>query len=289
MTAGDAFARAVRDLRDVSPSARLDAGRLLEFVLGRDAAWLLAHGDAALSEREAARYADAVARRARGVPVAYIIGSVGFYGRSFAVTPDVLVPRPESELLIDLVLEHLRRGNRAAAAPRVLDVGTGSGALAITLALELPEATVSAVDISLPSLAVARANAATLGVAERVAFFAGDLSDAVPPGTRYDAIVANLPYVPTPALAPAPDPTAFEPRLALDGGPDGLDVYRRFLAHAPGRLAARGLLLMEAAPGTTRPLERLASSAFPAAAAVGVRADLSGRERVVSVANNNTP
>ncbi len=283
MTAAEALARATERLRPVSPSARLDAGRLLQDVLGRDAAWLLAHADHELAPADVERYEAATARRTRGEPVAYVTGRAGFYGRSFSVTPDVLVPRPESELLVELALARLRVRRAGAPAARILDVGTGSGALAVALALELPQACVTAVDVSRAALGVAAANARALGVADRIAFAQSDLTAALPADLRFDAIVANLPYVPSGALAAAPDPTAFEPRLALDGGPDGLALYRRLLARAPVLLAPDGVLLMEAAPGTAAPLAALAREAFGGAARVGVHPDLAGLERAVSV------
>ncbi len=221
--------------------------------------------------------------------MAYVIGSAGFYGRSFSVTPDVLVPRPESELLIDIVLARFRDRPVLFPPARILDVGTGSGALALTLALELPTADIAAVDVSREALDVARRNAHDLGLGDRVVFAASDLLGDLAPDTRYDAIVANLPYVPTGSLELAPDPTAFEPRLALDGGPDGLALYVRLLADVPDRLAADGLLAMEAAPGTIAPLATLAVETFGDRARVCVRADLAGLERAVVVELGGSP
>jgi release factor glutamine methyltransferase len=291
MTAAEALSRARASLRERSASARLDATRLLADVLGRDAAWLHAHGEHELSPEEGARFEAAIARRERGEPVAYITGRAGFYGREFAVTPAVLVPRPESELLVELVLAALRAPSRESSETRILDVGTGSGALAIALALELPAARVSAVDISGGALEVAARNARAHGVEARVAFVPSDLSDGLPPGPRFDAIVANLPYVPSAELAAAPDPTAFEPRLALDGGADGLALYRRLLAHAPELLAPGGILVMEAAPPTAGPLAALARAAFTGTAAVRIVPDLAGLERaiVAQLGGSRTP
>jgi len=281
VTAGEALARANGALRGASPSARLDATRLLAGVLGRDAAWILAHGDRELSPEEASRFEAMTARRARGEPIAYITGRAGFYGRDFAVTPAVLVPRPESELLVELALAALRAPGGAGPEPRILDVGTGSGALAIALALERPDARVSALDVSSAALEVAARNARDHRVEGRIAFLRSDLDAALPPGSRFDAIVANLPYVPSEALAPAPDPTAFEPRLALDGGPDGLALYRRLLTRAPGLLAPGGILVMEAAPPTAAPLAALARAAFAEGAEVRIVPDLAGLERAI--------
>lgn len=283
MTVAEALARAGERLRACSPSARLDAVRLLEPIVARDAAWLFAHGEQRLDPAEAARFESALERRAAGEPVAYITGRAGFYGRTFAVTPDALVPRPESELLVEVALARLRSFAGPATHPAILDVGTGSGALAITLALELPAASVVAVDVSVAALELAERNARALGAAPRIEFVASDLLGGLARGARFDAIVANLPYVPTGALAPAPDPTSFEPRLALDGGPDGLALYRRLIAEVGEHLAPAGSLIMEAAPPTAAPLAALAAAAFGAEARVRVVADLAGLERAIVV------
>ncbi len=279
-TVGRALGDATRRLARRDPGeARYDATLLLAHVLGRDAAWLLAHDDAPLSNDERARFDAALGRRERGEPVPYIVGTAGFYGRSFAVDARVLVPRPETELAIDIVLAHARRSH---ATPRICDVGTGSGAIALTLALELPDAEVTAIDVSEPALAVARGNAGGFGIAGRVRFVCGDGLRALGRVERFTCVVANLPYVRTKDLATAPDPTTFEPRLALDGGPDGLDVYRTLLLAAPAALAAGGLLVMEAGSDTVPPLAALARRAFPDADIATVR-DLAGIERFVVV------
>ncbi len=279
-TLGDALGDATRRLavRD-RDAARYDATLLLAHVLGREPAWLLAHDDVTLSQNERERIDAALARRERGEPVPYIIGTAGFYGRTFAVDARVLVPRPETELAIDIVLAHARE---SSASPRICDVGTGSGAIALTLALELSDAHVTAVDISEPALAVARGNAAVFGIAHRVRFVRGDGLLALDRGERFTCIVANLPYVRTADLAPAPDPTAFEPRLALDGGADGLDAYRALLLAAPDVLAPGGQLVMEAGPDTVPPLADLARLAFPNAS-VTIARDLAAIERFVVV------
>lgn len=279
MTVGDAIARGRERLLAFGDDGRFDALRLLEEMLEREAAWLLGHRDDALDAATLARYDAALARRVAGEPVAYIIGRVGFYGRTFRVTPAVLVPRPETEQLVALALEFLSTRSRAST---VCDVGTGSGVLAITLACESPKAEVTAIDISPSALKVARGNARALGVAERVRFHCGDLLEDARARSMYDLIVANLPYVRTADLRVAPDSTAHEPKLALDGGADGLDAYRRFLARAGAALAATGLLLMEAGPETAEPLARLAAQSFGCAEIV-VHRDYSHHERVVEV------
>lgn len=199
--------------------ARLDAELLLAHVSGRSRAQLIADPRAGLSSAETRRYAEFVRRRLRREPVAYILGTKGFRRIELAVNRRVLVPRPETELLVEVALERRPR--------RVLDVGTGSGAIALAVAAELPEAEVVATDTSPGALAVARANAERLGLAGRVRFEAG----TVPEGERFDLVLANLPYVAERDWAELePEVTRWEPREALLAGEDGLDAYRALLA-----------------------------------------------------------
>jgi release factor glutamine methyltransferase len=211
------------------------------------------------------------------MPQPYATGWKGFYRREFAVNAHVLVPRPETEHLIEDALEFMR----TPARRRVLDVGTGSGAIACTIASEVSDAIVTASDVSLPALIVAARNAARLGVAERCAFA---LADIAPEGQDgYDVIVANLPYIPSADVPQKPDPVGFEPRLATDGGADGLEAYRKLLARAPNLVRAGALVLMEAAPPTMAGLLELAQAAFPGAA-VTVHRDYAQLERYVRIA-----
>lgn len=214
---------------------------------------------------------------AAGMPQAYLEGSKGFYRREFSVNEHVLVPRPETEHLVEDALEFMRETQRR----RVLDVGTGSGAIACTIACEIPDAIVTASDVSAHALEVAVQNAARLRAASRCTFV---LADIAPRGAgRYDVIVANLPYIPTADVPRKPDPVGFEPRQATDGGPDGLEQYRKLLAAAPGLVDGGGLLLMEAAPPTMPGLLALTEAAFPRAA-ITVHRDYAGLERYVRVA-----
>jgi release factor glutamine methyltransferase len=261
--------------------ARRDAGLLLQFVWKRERAWLFAHPEEVLSAEVAARFDEAVARRARGEPVHYVTGEAWFYGRRFFVSPAVLVPRPETEQLVEAALEYLDGRSRPSSL-RVCDVGTGSGILAITLACERPALELTALDRSDEALAVARRNADALGVAARIRFCASDLFEAVAPAERFDCVVANLPYVRSGALHPAPDPTSFEPRLALDGGPDGLAVYRRLLGMLAERLEPGAGVFLEAAPDTAGPLAALAGERFPQRSCSLLR-DYAGLERIVAL------
>ena len=256
----------------------LDADVLLAHVLDLPRAALLAHPDAPLSPEHAAQFAALVQRRAGGTPVAYLTGRHPFYDREFLVTPDVLIPRPETEHLIEAALAWAR----GRGPLRIADVGTGSGAIAVTLAAHLPQARVHAIDRSAAALAVAQQNAGRAGVAERVTFHQGDLLDPLlAAGQTLDLIAANLPYIPTAELA-ALDVARHEPALALDGGPDGLDAIRRLLAQAPRALAPGGLMLLEIGAGQGRRAAPLAAERFPGAA-IAVLSDYAGHDRVLRV------
>jgi release factor glutamine methyltransferase len=254
-----------------------EAELLLAHVLGVDRAWLIAHDGQEIPEEQIATFAKLVDRRRTGEPLAYLLGSRGFYGREFCVDRRVLIPRPETEHLVEEALAHLR----TVEAPRALDVGTGSGAIACTLAAELADAHVDATEISSDALIVARRNADRLGVKKRVRFYKGDLVAPVS-GRRYHAIVANLPYVPSAEIAPDPNPVSFEPSLALNGGPDGLDLYRRLFPTLPAMLEPGGIVLVEAAPPTIEQLKRIAREAFERAE-ISIRKDYAGLERYVEV------
>ncbi|GAC1443407.1 MAG: peptide chain release factor N(5)-glutamine methyltransferase [Vulcanimicrobiaceae bacterium] len=284
MTVHDALVRGRACLSAFEDEGRFDALRLFEEIAGRNAAWILAHRDDDVPGDVIARYDVAIATRATGVPVAYVLGSVGFYGRTFGVTRDVLVPRPETEAVVECALAAARE--RDDACIRICDVGTGSGILAVTLACELARVRVTAIDLSEAALGVARENARRHGVAGRVRFVCGDVLSPLDPrddDDRFDCIVANLPYVRRGDLAARPDPTAFEPVLALDGGPDGLDAYRALLARAPAHLRSGGTLVMEAGPDTVPGLAALAEAAFAAPADIVVHRDLALHERIVVV------
>lgn len=215
-----------------------EARLLLGHALGKATAWLEAHRDECLADEPAARYAALVARRAAGEPVAYLIGRREFYGRDFAVTPDVLIPRPETELLVDIAIAKVGAGGTA----NILDLGSGSGCIAVTLALELPQTRVTAVDVAPAALAVARGNAARLGA--RVDFLQSDwfaaLADA-----RFDFIVANPPYVAAGDPHLAQGDLRFEPVGALTDHADGLAAIRCIVAAAPRWLASGGWLFCE--------------------------------------------
>jgi release factor glutamine methyltransferase len=218
---------------------KLDAQLLLSHLLAQPRTWLLTHDDAALDASQLARWQTLVAQRADTVPLAYLTGWHEFHGLRLQVSPAVLDPRPDTETLVDWALECLSACG--CAAPRVLDLGTGSGAVALALQHGCPAAAVTAVDLSADALAVARANGQRLGLA--VDWRQGSWFDPLPPGERFDLIASNPPYI---AEGDAHLPALrHEPALALTSGVDGLDAIRHLVAHAPDHLAPGGWLLLE--------------------------------------------
>jgi release factor glutamine methyltransferase len=239
---------------------------------------MLAHRERVLDPAVAERFTALVEARAQGAPLAYVTGEAGFYGRMFNVDARVLVPRPETELAVEWAVRHLGAIGRADG--RAADVGTGSGAIAVTLACELPALNVFASDVSQDALAVARRNAAKNQVFQHVTFLHGDLAEPLLPYGPFDCVVANLPYVPTAECAPAPDPVSFEPLLARDGGADGLALYRRFVPDLARLVAPRGIAVLEGAPYNARALEALVRAAMPDAGVETVQ-DYAGLDRLV--------
>ncbi len=278
MTIGEALRDAAVRLEPVGGTGRLDAVFLLAHAGGVSRAEMIAHRERQLGPEIVQRFEELVELRERGAPLAYVTGEAGFYGRMFGVDARVLVPRPETELAVEWVVRHLRaigRENGSAA-----DVGTGSGALAVTLAAELPGLGVYASDVSQDALVVARRNAARNEVFQRVTFLHGDLAAPLLPYAPFDGVVANLPYVPGAECVAAPDPVSFEPLLARDGGSDGLAVYRRFVPDLPALVGPRGIAVLEAAPANVRALEALVRGALPEAGVETIQ-DYAGLERLV--------
>ncbi len=226
-------------------SARLDAEVLLAHTLNADRAWLIAHGDDVLTAEKAQIFNDLVARRVQCEPIAYLTGRKEFYGREFIVTSDVLIPRPETEVLIDIVKQLVAP---EAGAKRLLDIGTGSGCIGITCKLELPELGVTLSDISPQALAIARKNAAKLGT-KPIRYIQSDLLSHwlhhSNPKT-FDIIVANLPYVDR--TWPTSPELRHEPELALYADEQGLKLIKTLISQAPNLLAPGGSLLIEADP-----------------------------------------
>ena len=249
----DALAGAIERLTaaDVG-SPRLNTETLLMFTLSCDRAYLYAHPERELTADEEARYSGALAQRARGVPAQYVTGHQEFWGLDFIVSPAVLIPRPETEHVVETVLELVAERNAAPASRetlRIVDVGTGSGCIALALASELPHAEIAASDISPDALEIARANAARLRFASRVSFRESDLLDGFPEAKKEDAfdfVVSNPPYVGDgEADKVQRQVREFEPRVAVFAGQDGLDIYRRLIPQARRVLNPGGWLVME--------------------------------------------
>jgi release factor glutamine methyltransferase len=299
-TVGELLPGAVERLRSAgSESARLDAEVLLASAIGTGRTTLLAHPEAAVGTGALERFEEGLARRSRGEPVAYIRGIKEFFGLAFAADGRALIPRPETERLVEAGLSAVMArltatGRVRGAAPvRVVDVGTGGGAIIISLAVELRRRKVdlandvmlAATDASSDALDLARENAVGHAVGDVIRFDEADLLPATLPDdeTPFDVVVANLPYVRSDAIASLPIAASFEPAAALDGGPDGLDVIRRLLARLPEVLAETGVALLEIGADQ--------GSAAPAAVAdaldgwtASIENDLAGLPRVLRVA-----
>jgi len=235
---------AVAELRAAqAESPRLAAEVLLAHILGWERVRILAHGLDPLDSEPWGRFQVLVSRGAAGEPLHYLTGEREFFGLSFLVTPDVLIPRPETEHLVERVIEFARP---RAGAMRFVDVGTGSGCIAVSVAHALPGARGWAIDISRSALAVARGNACRLGVEPRLDFLCCDLLSCFPPEPRFDFILSNPPYIPSSDMPGLPRMVReHEPAQALDGGELGLELYRRLIPQAVGLLAAGGFLLLE--------------------------------------------
>ena len=258
-------------------SARLDAELLATRAFRRSRVELYTHFDQPLDEPELAAYRGLVERRLRDEPVAYILGHKEFWSLDLSVSPEVLVPRPDTETLVEQALEFLRSLPADAKPRRVADVGTGSGAIALALKKDRPEDDVFAVDVSPAALAVARGNGDRLGLA--VTWLLGDLAEPLAGLGPWDLIASNPPYIANGDLNGLPPEVRREPRLALDGGEDGLHLVRRLARQAIELLAPGGGLAVEIGAGqATRTREILGESGY---ARVGVRQDLAGIERVV--------
>ncbi len=279
------LARGMLALAKRSPTPRADAQILLAHALGRNREWLISHGESFLSHAQTNNYLDLCEKRAGGMPVSYITGFAGFYGREFMVNEHVLIPRPETEHLVEDAIGHLKAKIDPHAPMKqiftVFEAGVGSGAIACSIAAEVPGAIVEGTDLSAQAIKVAQHNAHRLNVHARCKFH---YADVIKPENQksYDLVVANLPYIPSAQLPEKPDAVGFEPRMALDGGPDGLNLYRKLLAVAGMLMRPGALLLMEAAPPTIQALQALTEAAIPGAQ-IEVRRDYAGQERYIYV------
>ena len=274
-----ALEAATAQLMGHSGTPRLDAQLILAHLLNQRREQLIAHDEMPLSIDQIAAYAKLIALRASGMPIAYILGRRTFFDRELVVNSHVLIPRPETELIVECALAWIQAHDRQSDPTlRIVDVGTGSGAIAIALAGRLPSARILATDISVAALQVAQLNGRDL---PNVRYMQCDLLSGI--GGQFDVICANLPYIATAELNVL-EVAKFEPAVALDGGSDGLALIRRLLEQAPSHMAKPGLLLLEIGADQGEAARAAAQAAFGQAAQISLRKDLSGLDRVLQVA-----
>ncbi len=284
MTLREALQQGARELRAANvPSPSLAAELLLMHVTGKPRAWLYAHPDDSLDAVAADRYGELIERRAAGAPTQYLTGHQEFWGLDLEVTPAVLIPRPETEHVVEVALARLGpayHGESAARGLRIVDVGTGSGCLAIALARELASSRVFATDISARALEIARRNALRHGVLDRVALVEANLLAAFAP-RAFDLIVSNPPYIGRKEAATLPrEVLEHEPPAALFGGEEGIEVYPVLIAQAAERLVSGGLLVLEIGYGVSERVEALLDA--PDWREIEITNDLAGIPRVIA-------
>ena len=265
-------------------SAELDARMLVGAALGLDLTGMITAAGRRLTPDESSHLENLARRRLTGEPVARILGNKEFWGLSLELSPATLVPRPDTETVVELALEMVRAAPDNGRALRIADIGTGSGAILLALLSELPDAFGVGTDISEAALWTARANAASLGFASRAGFVVGDYAAAL--SRHFDLIVSNPPYIRTAGIAGlAPDVRDHDPRLALDGGADGLDAYRALIPQTVQLLVPGGALVVEAGQGQSRQIEGLMTAAGltlagpPKADLAGIRRAVAGRKK----------
>jgi release factor glutamine methyltransferase len=274
----DSLKAVSRRLASLSDTPGLDAQVLLAFVCQRERTWILSHPDYILHPEESLRMAEAMVQLSAGVPLPYVIGEWEFFGLPFKVNPEVLIPRPETELLVETALKWL---NANPERRRAAEVGTGSGCIAISLAVTIPDLKITATDISCGAAATARENASRHQVQSRVRILENNLLDGL--DGPFDLICANLPYIPRETLRSL---RIFErePTLALDGGENGLEIIAAVLEQAAEKLANAGLALFEIESGQGEQATSLAAGFFPKAE-IKVLPDLAGHPRLLVIQN----
>ena len=269
-------------LDQLSDTPELDAQVILAHVLDRPRTWLLAHPETLLSASQLAAVESAVSQLAAGTPLPYILGHWEFFGLDFDITPAVLIPRPETELLVEKAIAWLQASPERRT---IADVGTGSGVIGVTIAMHVPDAYVVATDISLPALQVAHRNARKFHVAEHMDFVNCNLLPAhhefLPTDLHFDLICANLPYIPTETMKRLPI-FGREPTVALDGGPDGLDLIRRLLHESIEWLAPNGRIMFEIEANQGKKALSLACDTF-SEAEIHLHQDLTARDRLLEI------
>ena len=269
-------------LAPISDTPALDASVLVAHILSKPRTWVMAHPELTLTSEQQNQLEDSLLQLERGESFPYVLGHWEFFGLEFDVTPNVLIPRPETELLVEKAIAWLQESK---VRRTVADVGTGSGAIAVSIAVNVPDAHVLATDISHSALEVARRNAQKLNVANRIDFVQCDLlpphPDPISTEQHFDLICANLPYIPTETLHGLPI-FGREPTLALDGGADGLNLFRKLMKIAPEWLAPNGLILLEIE--ATRGIQALSLVCdMFSQAEIHLHQDLTGRDRLLEI------
>jgi release factor glutamine methyltransferase len=271
-----------RRLAPISDTPVLHASVLIAHIINRPRTWVLAHPELTLTAEQEKQLDDSLMQLESGEPFPYVLGHWEFFGLEFDVTPDVLIPRPETELLVEKAIAWLQE---SSVRRTVADIGTGSGVIAVSIAMNVPDVQLLATDISLKALEVARRNAIKFDVIDRIDFVQCDLLPyhiaSLPTESHFDLICANLPYIPTETLRQLPI-FGREPSLALDGGADGLDPFRRLLGLAPEWLAPNGLMLMEIESSMGMQALSLACDTF-SNARVHLHQDLVGHDRLLEI------
>lgn len=270
-------------LAAISDTPALDASVLLARILGKSRTWVMAHPEPTLTADQQKQLDDSLARLENGEPFPYVLGQWEFFGMEFDITPDVLIPRPETELLVEKAIAWMQKSK---VRRTVADVGTGSGIIAIAIAANVPDARLLATDISPAALQVARDNARKHCVDSRIRFVECDILPPHPHSLsteeHFDLLCANLPYIPTETLHSLPV-YGREPTLALDGGADGLELFRKLMRRAPEWMAPHSLILLEIEATLGKQTLELARSTFPHAEEIHVHQDLSGLDRLLEI------
>jgi release factor glutamine methyltransferase len=278
---GEWQAKARTALISTSENPGLEAQLLLAFALKKSRTWILAHPETEISPQQQGALSQLLLKLQGGMPLAYLTGKQEFFGLSFMVSPAVLIPRPETELLVEQGLAWLKSRERPI---RAADIGTGSGCIAVTLAHHLPELRVDAVDISMAALHIAQANARLHHVSNRVGYLQADLLSALK--TTYDLICANLPYIPSETVKNLPV-ARYEPLVALDGGIDGIIFIRRLLTQAQEFIKPGGAILLEIEYRQGKFISEIAQGVLPGCK-IQIHKDLAGLDRLVEIQSSTS-
>jgi release factor glutamine methyltransferase len=277
----EAVAQLTSLLSAISETPALDAQVLVAFLFNQPRSWLIAHGEDTLDSEKSERLAGLIPRLSVGEPLSYILGRQEFFGREFMVNRDVLIPRPETELLVEHAVAYIHDNIQYIQPWKIIDIGTGSGSIAISLATSIPGLKVTATDFSSKALIVAQFNAKKAGVEKSIHFIQADLLEHPELAGKFQVLLCNPPYIPTKALSDL-SVSNYEPNIALDGGEDGMEIIRRIIASIKSRLATEGLFLMEMESSQGARVKSLAESAFPGAR-IEIIKDLARHDRLLKV------